>query len=106
MSKYYIITIYDYDGDLVKERMLIKANVLEIENYDNGRTLSVLKNVEVLSNLIHFEIKNDEYRLKKEKHRLARRDLNRFRFFKEKLDKCELKGVNDDETARLIFECS
>ena len=106
MKKYYIITLYDYDGDIVIERMLIKANVLEIDDYDNRRVLSVLHNVEVLSNLIHFEIKNDEYRLKKEKYRLARRDLHRFRFFKEKLDKCELKGVSDDESAKLIFEVS
>ena len=29
-----------------------------------------------------------------------------FRFYREELEKCELKGCEDDDTAKLIFECS
>ena len=99
-KKYYIIPLYEYIDNIgtIQEKVLLKANRLDIENYDDGKTLSILRNVEVISKSKWFKFKRDYY------YAVGKYAPYEFRFFKEKLDKLELINITREEDAKLIFE--
>lgn len=102
-KKYYIID-FSYFDFIIKnhnwERVLLKAETLP--STTNNDVL-YLNYVETITEPKNFTIGPRWVLYKNSNEGNFKVPL---RFKKDYLDTCELKGVNDDETAKLIFECS
>ena len=102
-KKYYIIDFSYFDYSVMDpnwESILLKAEALPSRTNNDVlflnyvETITEPKNITVGPRWILYKNSNEKnFKIP-------------LRFKKDFLEKCELKGVTDDETARLIFECS
>lgn len=104
-KKYYIIPLIAYYGKratVEKKKILVEASVRE-SNYDTNTIICVLDNVKTIVNPYKdVSICRDCYVLKTDPKSTG--EFHIFRFRKENLERYELKGIDNEDAAKLLFE--